>query len=100
VKRQRSSRFLHHVFVSKEQIDAYHRPNLALRQDFQQESGGFRRSPKIGEVMSRSEIQAMICVGKIGINSSIQAQGTGEVMSQNWRIYESYATLLMSNVVY
>jgi hypothetical protein len=37
--------------------------------------------------MSRSEIRANLCAGKIGIDSSIQAQGTGEVMSQNWRIY-------------
>ncbi|EFH90853.1 hypothetical protein Krac_12495 [Ktedonobacter racemifer DSM 44963] len=34
------------------------------------------------------------------VDSSIQAQETDEFMSQKRRIYESYATLLMSNVVY
>jgi len=42
---------------------------------------------KKGDFMSRSEIRAIVCAGKIGIDSSIQAQRAGEVMSQNWRIY-------------
>ena len=37
--------------------------------------------------MGQSVFQANLCAGKIGIDSSIQAQGAGEVMSQNWRIY-------------
>jgi hypothetical protein len=41
---------------------------------------------KKGDFMSRSEIRAILCAGKIGIDSSIQAQRAGEVMSQNWRI--------------
>ena len=44
--------------------------------------------------MSRSEIRAKLCAGKIGIDSSIQAQGSGGVMSQNWRIYCLFDTTL------
>ena len=40
--------------------------------------------------MSRSEIRAKLCAGKIGIDSSIQAQGAGEVMGQNWRGYGNF----------
>ena len=39
---------------------------------------GILRLLKIGEVMSRSEIRAMICFREIDVGSSIQAQGTGE----------------------
>ncbi len=38
-------------------------------------SMGILHSLKIGEVMSRSEIRAMICVREIDVDSSIQAQG-------------------------
>lgn len=69
------------------QIDAYHRLNLALRQDFQQENGGFLCSSETGDVMSQFGIRAKLCAGKIGIGSSIQAQGTGEVMRRKWRSY-------------
>src|SRR6266702_6174990 len=48
---------------------------------------GILHSLKIGEVMSRSEIRAMICVREIDVDSSIQAQGTGEVMRRKWRSY-------------
>lgn len=37
--------------------------------------------------MSQSLFRANICVRKISIDSSIQAQGTGGFMSQKWRIY-------------
>ncbi|WP_126601412.1 hypothetical protein [Dictyobacter aurantiacus] len=42
---------------------------------------------KKGDFMSQSLFQANICVRKISISSSIQAQGTGGFMSQKWRIY-------------
>jgi hypothetical protein len=37
--------------------------------------------------MGQSVFRANLCAGKICIDSSIQARGAGEVMSQNWRIY-------------
>jgi hypothetical protein len=37
--------------------------------------------------MSQFGIRAKLCAGKIGIGSSIQAQGTGEVMRRKWRSY-------------
>ncbi len=60
---------------------------------------GILHSLKIGEVMSRSEIRAMICVREIDVDSSIQAQGTGEFMRRKWRSYGCYATLLITSVV-
>ena len=36
--------------------------------------------------MSQSEFWAKLCAGKIDIDSSIQAQVTGEVMRRKWRI--------------
>ena len=45
--------------------------------------------------MSRSEIRAKLCAGKIDIDSSIQAQRAGEVMGQNWRGYgNSYSRII------
>jgi hypothetical protein len=45
--------------------------------------------------MGQSVFQANLCAGKIGIDSSIQAQGAGEVMSQNWRIYCLFDSTLL-----
>jgi hypothetical protein len=69
------------------QIDSYHRLNLAIRRDCKQKFCLFLLLPEIGDFMRLSEIWANVCARKIGIDSSIQAQGTGEVMSQNWRGY-------------
>jgi hypothetical protein len=37
--------------------------------------------------MSQFGVWAIFCVGKIGIDSSIQAQGAGDFMSQQRRSY-------------
>jgi hypothetical protein len=41
--------------------------------------------------------RAKLCAGKIRLDSSIQAQGTGEVMRRKWRISGSYASSLILN---
>lgn len=75
-------------------FDANHRQVLAVCPSFSAGSMGILRSLKIGEVMSRSEIRAMICVRDIDVDSSIQAQGTGEFMHRKWRIYGNSDSLL------
>jgi hypothetical protein len=55
--------------------------------------------PFSGEVIRQNGFRAKLCVRKTIVGSSIQAQETGEFMSQKRRTYETYATLLMSVVV-
>ena len=57
-------------------------------------------SPQKGGVMSQCGIRAKLCVGKISIDSSIQAQRPGDVMRRKWRSYGSYAASLLKKVVY
>ena len=40
--------------------------------------------------MSQCGIRAKLCAGKISLDSSIQAQSTGEVMRRKWRSYRLF----------
>jgi hypothetical protein len=81
-------------------FDAYIRLKRHVLQGFEQETSLLSRSTFCGRFMSQIGFRAKLCVKKTIFDSSIQAQSTGGFMRQKWRIYESYATLLMSNVVY
>ena len=56
---------------------------------FSRIGGFFLPSLKIGEFLSQSVFRAKLCARKIGIDSSTQAQETGEVMRRKRRIIGS-----------
>jgi hypothetical protein len=68
-------------------IDANHRQNVAIGLYLSVGSTSFLHSLKIGDFLSQSVFRAMLLVRKINIDSSIQAQGTGDFMGQKRRIY-------------
>jgi hypothetical protein len=68
-------------------FDTDHRLNLAICRIFEQEFNPFLLSPSSGGVRRQSVFRANLCAGKIRSDSSIQAQGAGEFMGQNWRGY-------------
>src|SRR5262249_33649652 len=68
-------------------FDAYPRLNLAVSRHFEQEACLLSHSTFCGRFMSQFPFRAKLCVREIVFDSSIQAQGTGDFMSQNWRGY-------------
>jgi hypothetical protein len=47
----------------------------------------FSAKSKTGEFLSQSVFRAKLCAWKTSIDSSIQAQESGEVMRRKWRGY-------------
>src|SRR5207248_2630550 len=68
-------------------FDAYIRLKIGVSQDSEQEICLLSCSTFCGRVMSRNGVRAKLCVKKVVIDSSIQAQSPGGFMSQNWRSY-------------
>jgi hypothetical protein len=59
---------------------------------------GFLPLLKIGECLSQSVFRAKLFVRKISIDSSFQAQGTGEFMRREWQLIESNYTITYEQV--
>jgi hypothetical protein len=75
-------------------FDAYIHPKTAVNLTLTREFEPYFDSPFPGEVMSQNRFWAKLCVRKIIVGSSIQAQCTGEFMSQKRRTYGIFNTIL------
>ncbi len=73
-------------------FDAYIRPKTAVNLTLTREFEPYFDPPFPGEVMSQNGFWAKLCVRKIIVGSSIQAQCTGEFMSQKRRTYSIFNT--------
>jgi hypothetical protein len=58
----------------------------------------FSAKSKTGEFLSQSVFRAKLCAWKTSIDSSIQAQESGEVMRRKWRGYGNSYTQLSPSV--
>jgi hypothetical protein len=68
-------------------IDAYLRLKRVIYQGFEHKIGRISCSTFLVKVMSQNGFWAKLCVRETFFDSSIQAHGTGDFMSQNWRFY-------------
>jgi hypothetical protein len=82
------------------QVDAIRRLFSVISQNVRLKIERVSALTEKGGVMSQFRVWARMCVGKSAIDSSAQAQETGNFMGQKWRLIDSYATLLIKNVIY